>query len=138
MIGKRKRDIAVISREKQNDDDNDDSITPADHQNSLALDILRKHFESQFEPIELALPADGKKPSDAHLGDKSSEEDSHSSDSDGESDWDGISDEGERERGRGSQQAEVVEHVSWRDIPKDDFTEKQARKAFMVFSFHSS
>lgn len=113
MPGKRKRDAAVISRQYDQEEARSPSPNPVD-----AHALLRKHFESRFEPLEQTIPMRQDEP------EISSE--SHTDDEDG-SDWDGISD------GDGDDDAapEVIEHTDLHQRSKDEM-DKLERKEFMV------
>ncbi|PGH23429.1 hypothetical protein AJ80_02539 [Polytolypa hystricis UAMH7299] len=110
MLGKRKRDSTVAQREKRKEES--DTIASA---NSRAQELLRKYFESKFQPLEpLSQPASAAQEAS----------DTSSTDSDGETDWDGIS-----EGSEGEQAPEVVDHSGSK--PSDDLADKQAHKQFM-------
>ncbi|KAK2793860.1 hypothetical protein FQN50_009967 [Emmonsiellopsis sp. PD_5] len=112
MLGKRKREVAVVTREIEKDDN--EQITPDE-----AQEILRRHFESRFAPLDVP-----KKPIVA-AAEEEEEEDLSDVGSTGE-EWDGLSDGDESE-----QSAEVVEHTTSWGTGMDIF-DKQARKAFMT------
>lgn len=115
MIGKRKRDTAVVSRSSKTEDEEQTS-TVAD---TSSHDLFRKFFEAQFEPLEL--------PGGQINREQESQEDEQD-DSDGsesESDWDGVSEEDE------GNQVEVVEYQD-RTTKDKEILDKKAWKAFMV------
>ncbi|RHZ71697.1 hypothetical protein CDV55_108140 [Aspergillus turcosus] len=115
MIGKRKRDTAVVSRSSKTEDEEQTS-TVAD---TSSHDLFRKFFEAQFEPLEL--------PGGQINREQESQEDEQD-DSDGSesgSDWDGVSEEDE------CNQVEVVEYQD-RTTKDKEILDKKARKAFMT------
>ncbi|OJD14093.1 hypothetical protein AJ78_05539 [Emergomyces pasteurianus Ep9510] len=122
MLGKRKRDVAVVTRRIHDEADSDlrnPSSSPADE----AQDLLRKVFEARFGPVEALV-----KPIVA-----TPEEPSHSSSAEGEDDeWEGLSDDGDNHNDdEEHQSAEVVEHTtSW--VSPKDVLDRQAWKAFMT------
>lgn len=114
MVGKRKRETAVVSRSIKT---KEASPPPAND----AQDIFRKYFEAQFEPIEADVPskrdAEQAESGDEHIDDDDDEI------SEPDSDWDGVSE---------SDEDNVVEVVEHKDASFDDLMDKKARKAFMV------
>jgi hypothetical protein len=115
MIGKRKRDTAIVSRSPKTEDEEQTS-TVAD---TSAHDLFRKFFEAQFEPLEL--------PGGQINREQESQEDEQDC-SDGlesGSEWDGVSEEDE------GNHVEVVEHQD-RATKDKEILDKKARKAFMV------
>lgn len=119
MVGKRKREAAVVSRTTKVDEE-EKKTTQTETTDASATDVFRKFFEAQFQPLEV--PG-----GQVTRGDESDEEDSEDEDfeegSESGSDWDGLS--GEEDEAP----VEVVEH---RDIKSQDLLDKKARKAFMV------
>ncbi|KAK2742428.1 hypothetical protein FQN55_007866 [Onygenales sp. PD_40] len=119
MLGKRKREVAVVTRETEKDDS--EQITPDE-----AQEILRRHFESRFAPLDIpkkriiAVEEEEEEEEEEDISDAGS-----TGDEDGEG-WDGLSDGDESE-----QSAEVVEHTASWGTGMDIF-DKQARKAFMT------
>ncbi|EAL91977.1 hypothetical protein KXW98_007036 [Aspergillus fumigatus] len=115
MIGKRKRDTAVVSRSSKTEDEDQ---TPTVPDTSLAHDLFRKFFEAQFEPLEL--------PGGQISREQESQEDGqgYSDGSEPESEWDGVSEE----------EGNRVEVVEYQDkITKEkEILDKKARKAFMT------
>ncbi|PWY85724.1 hypothetical protein BO94DRAFT_467314 [Aspergillus sclerotioniger CBS 115572] len=115
MVGKRKRDAAVISRATTSTDEETPQKTP----DASANDIFRKFFEAQFQPLEV--------PGGQVARNDESEEESEDEDFEGSesgSDWSGLSGEEAEEV-----EVEVVEH---RDAKTQDLMDKRARKAFMT------
>jgi hypothetical protein len=114
MVGKRKREAAVVSRSTK---PKEASPPPAND----AQDIFRKFFEAQFEPIEADVP------SKRDAEESESGEEDHIEDDDDisepDSDWDAVSE---------SDEDNVVEVVEHKDASLDDLIDKKARKAFMV------
>ncbi|KAJ5183110.1 hypothetical protein N7492_000726 [Penicillium capsulatum] len=118
MVGKRKRETAVISRSKNA---KDASPSPADSPADNAQDVFRKYFEAQFEPLDVPnKPMNNSSPEKEDGGD--SGDDSEVSESG--TDRDGLS-----EASDDSNQVEVVEHKAPQLV--GDRMDKQARKAFM-------
>lgn len=117
MVGKRKRETAVVSRSTKT---KEASPEPAND----AQDIFRKYFEAQFEPIEADVPSkrDAEEP---ESGDEDIIEDDDEI-SEPDSDWDGLSGESDEEN-----VVEVVEHKD-ASFGANDLMDKKARKAFMV------
>lgn len=126
MIGKRKRDAAVISRTSTTADAEDaQSATTPDVE--APHDIFRKFFESQFQPLEL--PAKRmQKDTAGSSGDDDDDADSEDEELGSQSEWNGVSDEDE---GSENNKVEVVECKDSRTTT-DDVVDKKARKAFMV------
>lgn len=121
MLGKRKREVAVVSRETKRSVSASPPPAPVD-----AQELLRKYFESRFEPIEEPTPT--KEPGAEDSSAPATE------DEDG-SDWDGISDDDEDEDDD-TEEPEVVDHtISNRDTLEDDEIDKLSRKEFMVRLF---
>lgn len=116
LLGKRKREVAVVSRETKRSVSASPPPAPVD-----AQDLLRQYFESQFEPIEQPKPTQESESEDSSAPDTEDEEGS---------DWDGISD------GDGKPaEPEVVDHTNSnceRLNEDDDEIEKIFRKEFMV------
>jgi hypothetical protein len=112
MLGKRKREIAVVSRGTEKAG----SASPPPVTIDDAQELLRRHFESRFEPLDLPLST----------GRSASQSPSESSESgEDNSDWDGLSD-GSEDSG-----PEVVEHAdSFK--PSKEVMDKLVRKEFMV------
>jgi hypothetical protein len=121
MVGKRKRETAVVSRSTK---PKEASPEPANN----VQDVFRKYFEAQFEPIETDVPSkrDAEEP---QSGDEDIIEDDDEI-SGPDSDWDGLSGESDEEN-----VVEIVEHKDT-SLGADDLMDKKARKAFMV-EFHS-
>ncbi|PGH15775.1 hypothetical protein AJ79_02155 [Helicocarpus griseus UAMH5409] len=131
MIGKRKRDVAVVRRQaRDEEEENSDRQSPSSSPvNDDVHDIMRKAFEARFGPVdEIVKPVFA---SQNKLGNPLSSEE------EGEDDeFEGLSDEDDDSDGDGddddddNQSAEVVEHtISWKS-GKDEI-DRQARKAFM-------
>ncbi|RAL05595.1 uncharacterized protein BO80DRAFT_340366, partial [Aspergillus ibericus CBS 121593] len=114
MVGKRKRDAAVVSRATKLKDEE----TPQPAPDASANDIFRKFFEAQFQPLEVP---GGQVARDDESEEESEEEDFEGSESG--SDWSGLSGEEDEV------QVEVVEH---HDAKSQDLMDKRARKAFMT------
>ncbi|KAI9368766.1 hypothetical protein BJX61DRAFT_199524 [Aspergillus egyptiacus] len=117
MVGKRKRDTAVVSRPKKEESSDDES--PAVSELS-AQERLRKFFESQFEPLQVQKTATTQRESDDDSDDDSSVH------SESESAWSGIDGESED-----NAPVEVVEY-STPSVKANDLVDKRARKAFMT------
>lgn len=115
MVGKRKRETAIVSRSTKT---KEASPPPAND----AQDIFRKYFESQFEPIEADVPSK-RDAEESESGDEDNIEDDDNI-SEPDSDWDGVSEESDEDNA-----VEVVEH---KDASFDGLMDKKARKAFMV------
>jgi hypothetical protein len=116
MVGKRKRETAVVSRSTKT---KEASPPPPND----AQDIFRKYFESQFEPIEADVPSKRDTEESGSEDKKDIENDEDISEPD--SDWDGVSEESDEDN--------VVEVVEHRDASFDGLMDKKARKAFMVY-----
>jgi hypothetical protein len=112
MIGKRKREAVVVRRASRSEE----SEGHVDGQ-----DVLRKHFESRFEPI-----------SQTELGPSTSDsEDISENSSDELSDWSGLSDDDDGKQHKTSVQ--VVEHTIQSDYsPAKKPQAKAEFKSFMV------
>lgn len=121
MVGKRKRETAVVSRSTK---PKEASPEPANN----AQDIFRKYFEAQFEPIETDVPSK-RGAGEPEAGDDDIIEDDDEI-SGPDSDWDGLSGDSDEEN-----VVEVVEHKDT-SLGADGLMDKKARKAFMV-EFHS-
>ncbi|KAL2368623.1 hypothetical protein RJ035_007761, partial [Blastomyces gilchristii] len=123
MLGKRKRDVVIVTRQIRDDEDSDlQNLSPSAEEKQ---DILRKLFEARFGPVEALVKPIYTTP----------EEPSHSSSAEADDDddeWEGLSDEGDSDiAGEKHRSAEVVEHTtSWNSTK--DILAKQARKAFMT------
>lgn len=117
MVGKRKRDTSVVSR-NTTADVKDVAPTATD----ASYDLLRKYFESQFQPLELPTSRAPRDNTESIENDSKDEQE----DSDSGSEWNGVSD-GESEDNK----VEVVECKDSR-VTTDDVLDKKARKAFMV------
>ncbi|EEH46114.2 uncharacterized protein PADG_02264 [Paracoccidioides brasiliensis Pb18] len=118
MLGKRKRDVTVVTRQAHNEEDSDEeNPTSADE----AQDILRKIFEAEFGPVEALVKPISTAPKESSYLSSAEEE------NDGEEEWEGLSDEANAVE----QPAEVVEDTtSWNS--RKDCVDKQAWKAFMT------
>ncbi|KAF7166671.1 hypothetical protein CNMCM5623_000228 [Aspergillus felis] len=115
MIGKRKRDTAVVSIPPKTEDEEQTSSVA----DTSAHDLFRKFFEAQFEPLEL--------PGGPINREQESQEDEQDC-SDGlesGSEWDGVSEDDE------GNHVEVVEHQD-RTTKDKEILDKKARKAFMT------
>jgi hypothetical protein len=115
MIGKRKRETAVVSRPSKTEDEEQ---TPSVADTS-SHDLFRKFFEAQFGPLEL--PGG---PINREQESQEDEED-YSDGSESGSDWDVVSEDDE------GNQVEVVEYQD-RTTKDKEILDKKARKAFMV------
>lgn len=117
MLGKRKRDVAVVRRQSGSSPEQERAVSPdgsADEQ-----DIFRRYFESTFEPLpetEILKPS----------GHNAEEEESEVSDQN-DSDWEGLS-----ETGTYGKAIQVVEHQSARTPSDDREDERKQYKSFMV------
>lgn len=119
MLGKRKRGVAVVSRETKRSVSASPPPAPVD-----AQDLLRQYFESRFEPIEQPKPAKEPESENPSAADTEDEEGS---------DWSGISDGDEQ-----TAEPEVVDYASSnlnRLNEDDDEIEKIFRKEFMVCGY---
>lgn len=87
------------------------------------LDVFRRYFEAQFQPLELA---GGPVSRDIENEEESEDSSDEPQGSESGSEWDGIS-----ESEDGDNQVEVVEHKG-SSVKADDMTDKKARKDFMV------
>ena len=115
MVGKRKREATVISRETEKTG----PPKPADHHH----DVFRRYFESRFLPLSLDLSQSTKEEEEAEEEEGDDDDDDDDEDEE-ESEWDGVSDGQEEE-----QQVEVIECKDSASVQQDD---RNARKAFMV------
>ena len=86
-----------------------------------AQELLRKHFEARFEPLEQIAPTRHDEP-DTSSGPVTEEEEEENSD------WDGISNSDD------DAVPEVVEHTDSYRRSRGDGMDKLARKEFMVRS----
>lgn len=114
MLGKRKRDTQVVSREKAGSEDHDSMTGRTANTN----DVFRQYFEAQFAPLP-----------EQHNASSVEESEDESVVSENESDiseWSGISDTGDPVA-----VVEVVDHVSKSTDEKDEF-HRARQKAFMV------
>ncbi|PGH06145.1 hypothetical protein GX51_02533 [Blastomyces parvus] len=119
MLGKRKRDVVVVTRQIHDEEDSD--LQNPSPSNDEKQNILRKLFEARFGPVEALVKPIATTP----------EAPSHSSlaEEGDDDEWEGLSDEGDSDIAGRS--AEVVEHTtSWNSAK--DILDKQARKAFMT------
>jgi hypothetical protein len=118
MAGKRKRDTHVLSRSTRAKED-EATTTPATNDNS-SIDIFRKFFEAQFQPLELP---------GGHIACVEESKDEHGTEvfeeSDSGSEWTGISE------ANGDKEVEVVEHRD-SSAATEELMDRRARKAFMV------
>lgn len=126
MVGKRKRETTVVSRETS---DAKESATAA-RQPQDAQEALRKYFEAHFEPIEslqVANGADSDSETIVSSDNDEGEEEEEEEEDEGEenSEWDGISDDESENTG-----PEVVDHSI--RAPAIEITDKDAKKSFMV------
>ncbi|KAL1957697.1 hypothetical protein VTO42DRAFT_5674 [Malbranchea cinnamomea] len=113
MLGKRKREVAVVSRQTTKDEE-PAFLPPAPD----AHELLRKHFEAHFEPLDLPPIAKKSEPEESTAAPTEDGEDS---------DWDGISD-----KDNGAVEPEIVDYTTLNPEPsKDDEIEKIFRKEFM-------
>ena len=121
MVLKRKRDTSVVSRSKKSEET---SPQRTDNAADNAHDLMRKYFESQFEPLDL--PSKSTNDSDSEELDDDDEDDDEDMSGLEEDDWDGMSEDED------SPQVEIIEH---KDAQRtDDKIDKKAYKAFMVSS----
>lgn len=132
MIGKRKRDVTVVSREEADSDSG--SETPVS--SAAAHDVFRKFFESRFEPLEpVQRPVrDEEDPTEKHSDEDEEDEledaSELSSEEGSEEEWNGISEDGEEDSGQ-KQAVEVVEFTDVRN-PNEGILDKKMLKRFMV------
>lgn len=120
MVGKRKRDAAVVSRTTKVDKEEERTTSQTATTDASAADVFRKFFEAQFQPLEVP---GGQVTRNDESDEEESEDEDFEEGSESGSDWDGLS--GEEDEAP----VEVVEH---RDIKSQDLMDKKARKAFMV------
>ncbi|EDN04889.1 predicted protein [Histoplasma mississippiense (nom. inval.)] len=118
MLGKRKRDVVVVTRQIRQEDSDIQSLSLSADEKQ---DILRKVFESRFGPVEALVKPIAMSP----------EEPSHPSLAEGNDDeWEGLSDKADTAASEQHPSTEVVEHTtSWN--PAKDILDKPARKSFM-------
>ncbi|KAI1928247.1 pre-rRNA processing and 40S ribosomal subunit assembly [Ophidiomyces ophidiicola] len=110
MLGKRKRETAVVSRLAE-EEQGDPLAVPPD-----SLDVLRRYFEARFEPLEEPQRA----PSNAK------------SDSEGsDSEWSGIQDASDDDDEALEVTPEVVDHSASHESSKEG-DERTLRKKFMT------
>ncbi|KAH0846979.1 hypothetical protein AYO21_02325 [Fonsecaea monophora] len=126
MLGKRKREVAVTTRQRLRSSDREDDerqtlTTPLD----ANREIFRKYFESAFEPLPeikttalLAPEKEEEEESQGGVGDSGFVEE--------ESEWDGLSDSGHQDGA-----VEVVEHRAASDLAEEAKTRRQHYKTFM-------
>ena len=122
VLGKRKREVAVVTRHRERT--SDDKPTPADA-SDVNRDIFRKYFESTFEPLSeshIATPS---------LSDEEVEEDEDDEieSAQEESSWEGLSDVENRDAN-----VEIVEHRALLEEREDAEFQRQQYKTFMVSS----
>lgn len=122
MVGKRKRETAVVSRSTKT---KEASPPPAND----AQDIFRKYFEAQFEPIEQDAPSK-RGAEELDSGDEDHIEDDDDI-SEPDSDWSGLDEESDEDN-----VVEIVEHKD-ASLGANDLMDKKARKAFMVGTYVS-
>ncbi|KZF22561.1 hypothetical protein L228DRAFT_267954 [Xylona heveae TC161] len=94
----------------------------AEEEESDAYEVFRRHFESQFKPIEEDL-----RPKQPKVEEKQADNDDEEDEEDEDSDWSGISDD------EGKRKVEVVEHTGKPSNSNeyDDLAAKEEMKAFM-------
>ena len=124
MLGKRKREVAVVARPRYGDLENEPpSSSPID----VGADIFRKYFESNFEP----LPEQEKTATPSLLEDEDEEADEDEDDDldmlEEDLPWEGLSDAGED-----TAPVEVIEHRVVADIAEDIDISRPRYKTFMV------
>lgn len=118
MLGKRKREVNVVSRSKI---DSEDSKFQGSATTDLT-DIFRQYFEARFAPLPNQHVDVG-----AGEGDEDSEENNAGSETESNaSEWSGISTTEEPVT-----VIEVVDHAS-RTVAEDDEIHRARQKAFMV------
>ncbi|OAX79999.1 hypothetical protein ACJ72_05676 [Emergomyces africanus] len=117
MLGKRKRDVAVVTR-RTHDEADSDLQSPSSSADE-AQDLLRKVFEARFGPVEALVKPIAAKPEEPAAEEEDDE-------------WEGLSDEADNDSAdEEHQSAEVVEHTtSW--VSPKDILDKQERKTFMT------
>lgn len=111
----------MVSRSKKSEET---SPPPKDNATDNAQELMRKYFESQFEPLDL--PSKPANASDSEEYDDEDEEEGDDFSGSEEDDWDGMSEDED------SPQVEVIEHQDAQRT--DDKMDKKAYKAFMVSS----
>ncbi|KAJ9612370.1 pre-rRNA processing and 40S ribosomal subunit assembly [Cladophialophora chaetospira] len=120
MLGKRKREAAVVPRQNVQSDEESlrvETASAADH------DVFRKHFESMFDPL----------PESQRAALSSDEEDQNSQFSEGESDWEGLSESSsEPEFEQKNHAAEVIEHRAEIKESDDILLQRRQYKSFMT------
>ena len=120
MLGKRKREVAVVPRQSWRD--NEEEI-PREISSAADHDAFRKHFESIFEPLPESqnptwLPAE-----DEEEGESLKEE----------SEWEGLSESGlELETKPEGVVIEVVQHQADVEESDDVGLQREQYKSFMV------
>lgn len=115
MLGKRKRDIEVVPRRKNENENLDETKSTTIDSN----EVFRRHFEAQFGPL-----------AEQDTGDDTDATQEDGDNSEGESDgseWSGISGANE------PIMVEVVDSVSTSANKEDEF-HRARQKAFMVSS----
>ncbi|KAL4942125.1 hypothetical protein BDV06DRAFT_222460 [Aspergillus oleicola] len=117
MIGKRKRDISVVSRSKKGAEETTAAAEPN------AQDIFRKFFEAQFQPLEVKGASAAEDESEPEYDEEDDSEDD-SEDAEAGSEWSGFD-------GEENTPVEVVEHTA-PSRSADALMDKRARKAFMT------
>lgn len=120
VLGKRKREVAVVTRHRERT--SDDKPTPAAAPD-VDRDVFRKYFESTFEPLSESHTAT---PS---LSDEEDDEDDGIESAQEESSWEGLSDVENRDAN-----VEIVEHRALLEEREDAEFQRQQYKTFMVSS----
>lgn len=118
MLGKRKRDVTVASRDRAAVD-KDESTHDISSQD--AQERLRKYFESRFEPLDLPVSNPG--------GVQDGSSDAPDTDISDEDDWDGIED-GEEEED--CEPAPEVVDYSTAPIQRTEVIDKATARKYMV------
>ncbi|KAI1626935.1 hypothetical protein EDD37DRAFT_646630 [Exophiala viscosa] len=106
MLGKRKREVAVVARPRYG---NSEDERPSSSRDDVGADIFRKYFESAFEP----LPEQDTTATPSLLEDEEADEDEDEDSDVPEEDlaWEGLSDAGEE-----TASVEVIEHRALVDV----------------------
>jgi hypothetical protein len=129
MLGKRKREVAVVARPRHG---TAEDAQPSPPPTEVTVDIFRKYFESTFEP----LPEQETTATPSLLEDEEEDEDE-----DGDPDlieedlpWEGLSDAGKESA---PVPVETIEHRAVIDSGEDIDIQRPHYKTFMVRRFRA-
>ncbi|EXJ80419.1 hypothetical protein A1O1_08564 [Capronia coronata CBS 617.96] len=118
MLGKRKREVVVATRETRRSSDNEQ---PPSTFPELERDIFKKYFESTFEPLpEYQTGTPSLLEDEDNATEPSSEEEE-------DSDWEGLSEPEQEET-----TVEVIEHRTFTDDTEEVELRRQQYKTFMT------